>query len=36
MTIELDEDFIFALVDFSRFDESSWQDNTESLALIRS
>lgn len=25
MTVELDEDFLFALLDFSKFENASWQ-----------
>lgn len=30
MTIEIDEDFIFSVIDFARFDGASWQNDKPS------
>lgn len=33
MTIELDEDFLFALLEFSKFEEASWQEPTQDILI---
>lgn len=33
MTIELDEDFLFALLEFSKFEDASWQEPTQDILI---
>lgn len=36
MTIELDEDFLFALLDFAKFKDAAWKEPTKEYASNRS
>lgn len=33
MTIELDEDFLFAVLEFSKFEDASWQEPTQDILI---